>query len=105
MTQHDPSERAKQQAARAEHLAHSAIDEARMRLKKLREEARARGESFLDEVRDRGGDLLKEAQGQGRRAVRKTGYWIAENPVEAVSIAFIAGAVLGGLLALSGRED
>lgn len=103
MTHHDSSDRAKRQAARAEHLAHSAIDDARMRLKRLREEARLRGEAFVDEVKDRGNDLLKEAQGRSRRAVRGAGYWIGENPLQAVSIAFIAGAVIGGLL--SRRED
>jgi ElaB/YqjD/DUF883 family membrane-anchored ribosome-binding protein len=97
MNHHD-SERAKQAAARAQHLAHSAIDDAKARLAKLREEAKTRGEAFLDEVRDRGGDLLKEAQGRGRKVVRTSGEWIAENPIQAVGIAFVAGVIVAGLL-------
>jgi ElaB/YqjD/DUF883 family membrane-anchored ribosome-binding protein len=99
MNHHD-SERAKQ---RAQHLAHSAIDEAKTRLAKLREEAKSRGEAFLDEVRDRGGDLLKEAQGRGRKVVRTSGEWIAENPIQAVGIAFVAGVIVAGLF--SREED
>ena len=98
MNHHDAEHRAKQAAARAQHLAHSAIDDARLRLAKLREEAKHRGQSFLKEVRYHGNDLLLEAQGQGRKVVRTSGEWISENPIQAVAIAFVAGAIVTGLL-------
>lgn len=98
MNHHDAEQRAKQAAARAQHLAHSAIDDAKLRLAKLREEARFRGQAFLKEVQYRGNDLLLEAQGRGRKVVRTSGEWIAENPIQAVTIAFVAGAIVSGLL-------
>ncbi len=102
MTHHD-SNAVKHAAARANHLAHSAIDEAKVRLEKLSEEAKVRGEAFLEEVKDRGGDLLKEARGRGRKAARGAGEWIGENPAQAVGIAFVAGMIVRGLL--SRREE
>jgi len=97
MNHHDSEQRAKHAAARAQHIAHSAIDDAKLRLQKLREEARQRGEAFLEEVRDRGNDLLKEAQGRGRKVVRTSGEWISENPIQAVGIAFVTGVIVAGL--------
>jgi ElaB/YqjD/DUF883 family membrane-anchored ribosome-binding protein len=97
MNHHDAEHRAKQAAARAQHLAHSAIDDAKLRLDKLRREARYRGQAFLDEVKDRGNDLLKEARGQGRKVVRTSSEWISENPIQSVGIAFAAGVIVAGL--------
>ena len=97
MTHHE-SDRLKHAAARANHLAHSAVDEAKVRLEKLSKEAKARGEAFVEEVQDRGGQLLKEAQGRSRKAARSAGEWIGENPAQAVGIAFVAGMIVRGLL-------
>lgn len=104
MNHHDSEHRAKQAAARAQHLAHSAIDDAKLRLEKLRREAKIRGEAFLEEVRDRGNDLLKEAQGRGRKVVRTSGEWIAENPIQAVGIAFVAGVITASLFSRGGED-
>lgn len=97
MTQNHVS-RTRHMAGRAQHHAHTELNMAQRRLAKLREEAKSRGEAMIDEFKDRGGELLEEAQDRGRRAVRSSGEWIGENPVQAVGFAFIAGMILRGWL-------
>lgn len=101
---HNHVAHAKRLAAHAEHRAHSALDKARMRLATLRAEAKVRGEAMLEEVKDRGGELLRDAQGRGRRALKDGKLWIIENPVEAVGLAFVAGAITSSLFLLRRRE-
>lgn len=94
----------KHAAARAQHRAHSELDQAQRRLAELREEAKVRGAALVDELKDRGGELLKEAQDRGQKAVRSTGEWIGENPVQAVGIAFVAGMIARGWLSRRGED-
>ena len=102
---HNHVAQAKHFAARAEHRAHSALDEAQSRLASLRAEAKARGAALLEEVKDRGGEMLKDAQGRGRKALKSSGEWIGENPGQAVAIAFVAGVIARGWLTRSRTKD
>ena len=90
---HNHVTRAKHAAVRAEHLAHGVFDEAQTRIASLRAEAKIRSQALLEKVKNRGGALLDEAQDRGQFVLDGSKEWIGENPVQAVGIAFVAGAI------------
>jgi ElaB/YqjD/DUF883 family membrane-anchored ribosome-binding protein len=79
------------------HTPRELLDDAQVRLAKLRAQARLRGEELIEEAKDIGSDMLVQARRGGRKAVGASKQWIVDNPVRAVGIAFVAGAVARGL--------
>ena len=93
MTTHNHATRAKHMAVRAEHRAQGILDEAQVRIASLRDEAKVQGRALMEQVKSRGSELLDEAQGRGQKALVSSKEWIAENPGQAVGIAFVAGVI------------